>query len=141
MHWLRSALLYLFVTLLLCAGIWLFWGDAINPKMKGISQNTRKEPAARQANSVKDKTPTAKKMKPGELPVPVAQAAATGKEAWQKTSSGFEQLLQTAGADNRRLLLESVTEQDRQYRALFFGSVEQRLPKLAERQPSAPQAK
>jgi hypothetical protein len=133
MYWLRSALLYLFVSVLLCGGIWLFWGDAINQKLKETGQNKRSDSASRQANSVKEKTPTPKKLKLGELPAQTSQAATTGKEAWQKTSSGFEQLLQTAGAENRRLLLESVTEQDRRFRALFFRSVGQR--------PSAPLAK
>jgi hypothetical protein len=133
MHWLRPALLYLFVTVLLCGGIWLFWGDAIRQKLKETGENKRSDSASRQANFVKEKTPTPKKLPARGLTAQTQQARPTGKEAWQKASSGFEELLQVATAENRRLLLESVTAQDRRYRTLFFRSVGQR--------PSAPLAK
>lgn len=133
MYWLRPALLYLFITGLLCAGVWLFWGDAISQGLKSDNRHTRKEPAGRLAGTVREKTPPPKKMKPVDSPVNTQQVAVSGKEAWDKASSGFGLLLQTAGGENRRLLLESVAEQDQRYRAMF--------PKLAERQPSAHQVK
>lgn len=133
MHWLRSALLYLFVTVLLCAGIWLFWGEAISQRLKSEKPYAQKETAHRIAGAAKEKTATMKKLKPGELAVKAEQSAATGKQAWEKASSGFLLLLQAAGDENRRLLLETVAEQDRRYRALFAKSVGQR--------PSAQQAK
>jgi len=156
MYWLRSALLYLFVTLLLCAGIWLFWGDAISKKLKNTSA-ARPEAAVRQTGPVKVKAPTNHKEKFKKLPENIKDATISTKDAWAHTMSGFEVLLKNAAQDNRRLLVEAVIEQDRRYRALFFKpaeqrlpkpaerqlpkSVEQRLPKLAERQPSKPMAK
>ncbi len=149
MYWLRPALLYLFVTLLLCAGIWLFWGEAISKKLQNTSLAARQEPAGRQAGPVKAKTPTATKEKAVKVQASAGQAVVSGKEAWARASSGFEVLLNSAAQDNHRLLLEAAAEQDRRYRALFFKPAEQRLPKLAERQliksveqrPSGQQAK
>ncbi|MFZ5628741.1 MAG: hypothetical protein ACOY5B_06405 [Spirochaetota bacterium] len=146
MYWLRQALLYLFITLLLFAGIWLFWGETINQKLKEAKQDPRKEPAARQVSAVKAKIPAAKKTKTGEMAVKAEQPALSGKQAWEKTSSGFALLLQTAAVENRRLLLESAGEHERRFRAIFYkaavqqptGQLEQRLPKLAERQLAKP---
>jgi hypothetical protein len=140
MYWLRSALLYLFVTLLLCAGIWLFWGDAISKKLKNTSA-ARPEAAGRQTGPVKVKAPTINKEKVTERPESRREGGVSTKDAWAHTISGFEVLLKNAAQDNRRLLVEAVIEQDRRYRALFFKPAEQRLPKLAERQPSKPKAK
>ena len=141
MYWLRSALLYLFVTLLLCAGIWLFWGEAISKKLQNTSLAARQEPAGRQAGPVKAKAPTATKEKAVKVPASAGQAVVSGKEAWERASSGFEVLLKSAAQDNRRLLVEAVAEHDRRYRALLFKPAEQRITKPAERQPSKPKAK
>ncbi|GAB4441165.1 MAG: hypothetical protein OHK0011_23640 [Turneriella sp.] len=149
MYWLRSALLYLFVTVLLCAGIWLFWGDAISHSLKNQGRNVRKDSGSRMASTVKEKAPTARKVKEDKLPVKAEQAAISGKQAWEKASSGFEQLMQTAAEDNRRLLSEADREQERRFRAIFHkaavqqptSQVEQQLPKSVEQRPSAPLAR
>lgn len=135
MHWLRPALLYLFMTVLLVAGIWLFWGEEISQKLQNAQPGTAKDRAKRSADTAKKKTPTKARLEQDE------QTAVARKQAWEKVSSGFMLLLQAAAEENRRLLLESTAELDRRYQALFARPVEQRLPKSVEQRPLTPQAK
>ncbi len=150
MFWLRTALLYLFVTLLLCAGVWLFWGETILERVKRDERQVRGIEASRRAESVKENAPVRRAVKTADSQTRTNKAATSGKEAWDKASASLAMLLQTAADDNRRLLLESMTEHDSRYRAIFFRqsqresirpaeqtlpkSVEQRLPTSAERQ-------
>lgn len=141
MYWLRPALLYLFVTALLCAGVWLFWGDAIKQKLTEADRSAEKQARPGSSAATNAKAPPDRKAKTNALTAGPGQAAVSGPQAWSQARSGLELLLRAASDENRRLLLQASAEQDRRFRSMLFKAAEQPPIRSAEPQPSAPPAR
>lgn len=116
MHWLRSALLYLFLAGLLVAGIWLFWGDRLRQKT-----NAKIAPAQK-ALTPPAYAPPARQISK-EPPQP-------GKEARQHAASAFVALAQAIAEDNRQQQAIAAALYEQRYRELLvhLGAVKREFP-------------
>lgn len=114
MLWLRSAALYLILTLLIGGSVWLFWGKAIEKQWRSVMAD-RKMNADKPSNAARQKT---RRENSGKIDTTEIRKISPAEE-WRKAQSGVTGLIAIEVEDNRRRLRASADSNDAHWRDLL----------------------
>ncbi|HNA80763.1 MAG TPA: hypothetical protein PKY99_14980 [Turneriella sp.] len=127
MGWIRSALVYLGITVLIAGAIWLFWGKSIETAWKAHGDRPTK--AAREVKAAAEKKATA------AMPE-LRQKAAPLATNLEKARSGVTGILEYHANENRNAMHSLSANNDKRWREILRKKEEIKLPSATA--PAAP---